>query len=177
MIKFLIVLYCVCATSLYASHHHLFENKAGNFLEFAIPATALGTTLWLKDFDGSQEFVKGLAATVGTTYGLKYLVNEKRPKDGRHSFPSGHAAFAFFGSGFIHQRYGWQYAVPTYAAAAFVGYSRLHSKKHWVQDVVGGAAIGLLYSVLFTTPYQCHSCDIYPLITPSSVSICCEKEF
>lgn len=150
---------------------------SGDILQIAIPAVAFSTTFALKDFNGSREFLKGFMATGVTTYGLKYLIHEKRPCHGDHSFPSGHAAIAFFGSGFIHKRYGLRYAIPAYAAALYVSYSRLKVKEHWVHDVVGGAAIGLLYSYLFTSSYQSESFRFYPSLTSNSVSLLCEKDF
>ncbi len=159
------------------SYQHKWE-LSGNIFEITIPATAFMTTLSLRDFDGSQEFVKGFIATGLTAFGLKYAVNEKRPRHGNHSFPSGHTAMAFCGSGFIHKRYGLCYAIPAYTAACFVGYSRLKIKEHWIQDVVGGAAIGLLYSYLFTTPYQKDkTCCFYPSMTSHHVAFHCEQSF
>lgn len=159
------------------SSHYSSLHFSGNILQIAIPATAIGTTLGLKDFKGTGELANGCIATAITTYGLKYAFNKRRPSGENHSFPSGHAAIAFYGSGFIHHRYGWQYAVPAYAAAIFVGYSRVKIKEHWIQDVVGGAAIGLLYSILLTTPYHIKSYQLYPVLTPSSIALQCEGQF
>lgn len=150
---------------------------SGDLFQIAIPATAIGTTFVLKDFKGSREFANGFIATSVTTYGLKYAFDERRPCGKKHSFPSGHTAIAFYGSGFIHHRYGWQYAVPAYTAALLVGYSRIKIKEHWFHDVIGGAAIGLLYSSLLTTPYHNRSYHLYPVLTPESVAIHCEGPF
>ncbi len=70
------------------------------------------------------------------------------------SFPSDNTANAFMGAGFIHKRYGWNYSVPAYIAATFVGYSRVEADKHYVEDVIAGAAIGLLSSFYFTASYK-----------------------
>jgi membrane-associated phospholipid phosphatase len=40
-----------------------------------------------------------------------------------------------------------------YMLAAFVGYSRVESKNHYIHDVAAGAAIGFGSSFLFTKPY------------------------
>jgi membrane-associated phospholipid phosphatase len=174
---FLSFLFLVFSQNGYASKSDTSMKLSGDFFQIAIPASAFCTTLGLKDAQGSQEFLKGFIATGATTYGLKYIVHEKRPHHGNHSFPSGHAAMAFFGSGFIHKRYGWPYAIPAYAAACFVGYTRIRIKEHWIQDVVGGAAIGLLCSYFFTTPYEYKSYQFYPSITSKCVAIHCEKHF
>jgi len=161
-----------------ASKYHKNLELSGDILQIAIPTAAFSATLALKDFDGSQEFFKGLIASGVTVYALKNMVNERRPNDGKRSFPSGHATMAFFGSGFIHKRYGWRYAIPAYAAACFVGYSRIKIREHWIQDVVCGAAIGLLYSYLLTTSYQDQSSyRFYPAMTSDSIALHCEKHF
>ena len=41
---------------------------------------------------------------------------------------------------------------PAYAGAAFVAYSRVYADKHYVEDVLAGAAIGIIASEIFTTP-------------------------
>ena len=55
---------------------------------------------------------------------------------------------------FMRERYGWEYGVPAYALASFVGYSRVESRQHYPHDVIAGAAIGILSSYLFTKPYK-----------------------
>lgn len=173
---FLLVLFCIFGGHAHASNHKSIK-LSGDILQIALPAIAFGTTLGIKDFKGSQEFITGFAATAATAYGLKFAINEKRPNHGSHSFPSGHAAIAFYGGGFIHHRYGLQYAAAAYAAAFFVGYTRVSSNEHWIHDIVAGAAIGLLYSYLLTTPYKCESYRIYPALIPNGAALCCEKEF
>lgn len=58
------------------------------------------------------------------------------------------------GASFIHERYGLEYAIPAYVAATFVGYSRVQAKKHYIHDVLAGAALGSATSFYFTKPYK-----------------------
>jgi len=58
------------------------------------------------------------------------------------------------GATFIHQRYGREYGVPAYVAATYVAYSRVQADKHFVEDVVAGAAIGIFSSLYLTTSYK-----------------------
>jgi hypothetical protein len=67
--------------------------QAGDVLQFVLPATAAGLTLYNKDGKGALEFGESAALTLGITYGLKYTVNEKRPNGGKQSFPSAHTSF------------------------------------------------------------------------------------
>jgi membrane-associated phospholipid phosphatase len=128
--------------------------QAGDILQIIIPTVAYGTTLYLDDREGQNQFYKSFGTNLSVTYGLKYSINKKRPNGGKHSFPSGHTSAAFQGTSFIHKRYGLKYAVPTYLAATFVGYSRVDSDAHYTEDVIAGAVIGTLSSFYFTTEYN-----------------------
>ncbi len=128
--------------------------QIGTGLAIIIPVSAYGTTLYMADYDGQVQFYKSIAASTVTTFVLKYSVKRERP-DGSDalSFPSAHTMFAFQGAAFIHQRYGFTYAIPAYLGAAFVGYSRIEADKHYLSDVLAGAAIGGLSSWFFTDRY------------------------
>jgi len=127
---------------------------AGDVLQFVLPATAAGLTLGYKDGKGALQFAESAALTLGLTYGLKYAVDERRPNGGKQSFPSGHTSISFSAAEFMRKRYGWEYGIPAYAAASFVAYSRVESREHYAHDVIGGAAIGILSSYIFTRPYK-----------------------
>jgi membrane-associated phospholipid phosphatase len=127
---------------------------AGDVLQFVLPATAAGMTLWHWDGEGAIQFGESLAVTLGVTYGLKYAVNERRPNGGGQSFPSAHSSVSFSSAEFIRKRYGWEYGIPAYALASFVAYSRVESREHYPHDVIAGAGIGILSSYLFTKPYK-----------------------
>lgn len=129
--------------------------KIGDVILFALPAATLGTSFIVGDEKGAWQFTKGLLLTVGVTYGLKYGINKQRPDmSNDNSFPSGHTSTVFHSAGYVHRRYGFKYAIPSYALAGFTAASRIDSKKHDILDVVAGAAIGLGSNLLFTTEYQ-----------------------
>lgn len=127
---------------------------AGDVLQFALPAGAGGMTLGLRDWPGSLQLVESEGLTLATTYALKYGLDTRRPNGGSLSFPSGHASVSFSAAEFLRKRYGWEAGVPAYAAASFVAYTRVESREHFYYDVVGGAAIGILSSYIFTRPYH-----------------------
>lgn len=121
----------------------------------AVPATAYGATVYLDDKDGQMQFYKSYGVTMGSTFLLKYTVKEKRPdSNNKDSFPSGHTSSAFSGASFIHKRYGLKYAILPYIAAAYTGYIRVDSNRHYTKDVIAGAFIGIASSWYFTTPYK-----------------------
>ncbi len=131
--------------------------QLGDIFQVLIPLTGYGATFYLDDKEGRTQFYKSFLTTVVITHGLKYAVNKTRPENnGSHSFPSGHTSAAFQGAAFIQKRYGWKAGLPAYALASFVGYSRVEgeSDKHYLNDVIAGAAIGTLSSYYFTTEYK-----------------------
>jgi len=129
--------------------------KVGDVILFALPAATVGTSLIMGDEQGAWEFTKGLLLTGAVTYGLKLGVNKQRPdRSNDNSFPSGHTSTVFHSAGYVHRRYGFKYAIPSYALAGFTAASRIDSKKHDILDVLAGAAIGLGSNLLFTTEYQ-----------------------
>lgn len=79
--------------------------------------------------------------------GIKYTTRIRRPNGGEHnSFPSGHTATVFMGAEFLRMEYRnhpW-IGVAGYTVASLVGCSRIYNNKHWVNDVVMGAGIGIL---------------------------------
>jgi len=123
----------------------------GDALMWGMPVVTLGSTMAAGDTGGAGAFLLGFGANAAVTEGLKMLVHKDRP-DGSDfkSFPSGHTSIAFQSASFLHLRHGLRYGAPAYAAAAFVGYSRVHARKHYVSDVLVGAALGVASSALLT---------------------------
>lgn len=75
----------------------------------------------------------------------KYFVNEKRPdSNARNSFPSGHTAMAFVGAEMIRKEYGNAWGAGAYVFASGIGFMRTYNDRHWLNDVIGGAGIGIM---------------------------------
>lgn len=115
---------------------------AGDVLQIALPLTALTATYTLDDPEGRAALIGSYATTLGASYVLKYAVGRERP-DGSdtRSFPSAHTASAFSGASFLQRRYGWDIGLPAYLGATYVGWSRVYGDKHYVSDVLAGAAL------------------------------------
>ncbi len=82
------------------------------------------------------------------TYSLKKVTAVPRPDTGEPtSFPSGHTAQAFAAATFMAKEYGHKsvwYSIGAYSVATSVGVLRVMNNRHWVSDVLAGAAIGIL---------------------------------
>lgn len=88
----------------------------------------------------------------GLTNTLKYTSRLERP-DGsaRNSFPSGHTANAFMNASFLDHEYGDRslaYSVFGYTTATATAMGRQFNNRHWVPDILAGAAIGILSAEL-----------------------------
>jgi len=137
--------------------------NASNWLLGASFAEALVSTVATpggEDFDDWVEYkLRGLeveAVGLGITYGTaeldKRLLRRKRPDSTDFmSFPSGHAAGSFYSATVTSKnldsiempeilRLGLQ--TGAYATAAATGWGRVETGKHYVSDVLVGAALG-----------------------------------
>lgn len=75
----------------------------------------------------------------------KYSFREKRPDSNAHnSFPSGHTATVFTGAELMREEYGLGLGIASYTVATGVAFLRLYNDRHWLNDVIAGAGIGIL---------------------------------
>ncbi len=103
----------------------------------------------------SYSLAQGFIITNGITGGIKLAANRTRP-DGtdQRSFLSGHTSNSFVVASVMAHHYGWKAAVPAFAAAAYVGSSRFHSRKHFVTDVAAGATLGFIIGRTVSKRYR-----------------------
>ena len=138
-----------------APAHAASIETAGTDVAVLLPFVAGGITAYKGDWTGTAELGGDTVATVGSAYVLKSIIKEQRPdKSDFKSFPSDTAALAFAPAQFLWDRYGWQYGLPAYAAAIFVGYSRVDAKKHHWWDVAASAGMSFGFSKFITTRYH-----------------------
>lgn len=149
----ILILFLLISGSIKAQNKGI--ETSGDVLLFALPATALGTTLILGDKEGTLQFTKSFLLNQALTFGLKYATDKKRPfNNGDRAFPSGHTSTTFQSASFIQRRYGWTYGIPAYLLASYTGYSRIEAQRHDGWDVLAGAILGIGSTYLFTTPYE-----------------------
>ena len=95
MKRYILCASLLCLTTVHSVRAHDNIETAGDVLQFVLPATSAGLALGLRDDEGLFQFGKSAALTLGTTYALKYTIDEQRPDGGPHSFPSGHTSISF----------------------------------------------------------------------------------
>lgn len=91
------------------------------------------------------------------TYNEEFDAATRRQGDAKLSFPSGHTSISFAAASvtavMILERYGLTPSTgvavtASYAGAALVGSLRMAAGKHFVTDVLAGAAIGTFFGIL-----------------------------
>jgi len=149
-----VIISCITLLAVAATAHSYEKVEAvGDAATVILVAAAGGVPLLLQDREGMVQLVKSAALGLTTTMALKYSIHERRPDgDDNRSFPSAHSSASFTAAEYLRKRYGWEYGLPAYGLATFVAYSRVEADKHYVHDVLAGAAIGIASSYLFTTP-------------------------
>lgn len=151
---------------------------AGDIIAVTIPAIAYGSTFYMDDPEGRQQFYKSFATNAVTTLALKKAIDKERPDHSDNdSFPSGHTSVAFQGASFIHKRYGLEYSIPAYIGATFVGYSRVDADKHDTSDVLAGAALGVASSMFLTKSYYDDDLIISANLAPESYQLALHYKF
>ncbi len=124
--------------------------KVDDYLRFLPSAThlLLGFTGVKAKHSFKERFLMSAtshAAMLIMGYGTKYITKEQRPDlSDKHSFPSGHVAMAFTGAELMRMEYGTYWGLAGYASATAVAFFRLYNNRHWFNDVLMGAGIGIL---------------------------------
>ncbi len=112
--------------------------------------------------------LNAFAANGFITYGLKFAVGRERPdQSNTRSFPSGHTSNSFLTATIAHEIYGSKVGVPAYMLACITGLSRIHDNKHYVSDVIFGAALGTAIGKGFGSIYR-NKVDTNVMIIPPS---------
>jgi membrane-associated phospholipid phosphatase len=91
-----------------------------------------------------SDLIRGQLLNGIFTESLKIGVNRTRPTGSAYSFPSGHTSASFTTAAVLEAHFGWGVGAAAYAAAGFVGWTRLRDDQHWLSDVAFGSAMGIL---------------------------------
>ena len=109
-------------------------------------------------YDKAAIYIKSQAINYTSTQLLKHTIRQLRP-DGSNdlSTPSGHTSFAFSNATFLAIEYKDELPwIPyaSYGIATSVGLLRIANNKHYLSDVLIGAAIGILSTQLTYWTHQ-----------------------
>jgi membrane-associated phospholipid phosphatase len=103
--------------------------------------------------------------------GIKFMAGRTRPDGTRYSFPSGHTSSAFATATVLQRHYGWKAGLPAYALAAYVGGSRLAENRHYLSDVLFGAALGVVAGRAVTFGHGARQFALTPIAVPGGAGI------
>jgi len=129
------------------------------FVPIGIAATQMAYGIIANDKrsrDNSLQTLLSVGIGVVASQAMKNAFNRTRPqykysseifslsKANTKSFPSGHTTMAFATATTLALEYKkWYIAVPAYAWATGVAYSRMYEGKHYPSDVLAGAVLGV----------------------------------
>jgi len=119
----------------------------GNGATIAISSLGLILTGHIGNYpvleDAGSDLTRSFLLTSAIVWSLKLGMNRQRPGGGNYSFPSGHTAGAFSAAPILYHHFGWKIGIPTYSLAALAGLGRMEDRRHYLSDVLFGAAIGI----------------------------------
>lgn len=89
------------------------------------------------------------------TFGMKRSFGRERPNGSCcQSFPSGHTSHSFTIAAIVHELYGNEVGILAYGLAVLVAVSRINDNKHYLSDVLFGAALGTTIGRSFALNYN-----------------------
>jgi hypothetical protein len=95
---------------------------------------------------------RALVLTSLSHVSLAFVAHRERPLGSQDylgfasSWPSGHASSAFATAESLAYAYGWWVGVPANALAIAICAGRVAENRHWLSDVVAGAALGIFWA-------------------------------
>ena len=127
--------------------------KFGNFVGGPILTTSVTAGFFtISQITGNQKFramgyslAEAFLLNAGFTEAFKFSARRLRPDlSNRRSFLSGHVSSIVVMSTVFTEYYGWKVGIPSAITLAIVATARVGSNRHFVSDVVAGAALGYI---------------------------------
>ena len=152
---------------------------ATDILTAVVPLTGLSVAYFTDDTEGQKQWLRNTCVNQVLVSALRLGFNEtslgERPNGHEYGFPSGHVAFVMSGATFLHQRYGWNWGIPAYLAAASVAYVRVDEDKHHWRDVLAAGALSYGVAMLTVTPKN--ATYLAPIIGPNFIGLRWSRSF
>ena len=89
------------------------------------------------------DMLRAIIVSQALTHGIKEVVRRDRPDGECCAFPSGHASATFATASVLERHLGYRGSWHTFLIATYVAMSRLHDNRHFLSDVMFGAAVGV----------------------------------
>ncbi|GMR23170.1 MAG: hypothetical protein BMS9Abin37_1577 [Acidobacteriota bacterium] len=119
-----------------------------------------------------RDLVRAQVVTQTLTFGVKVAVGRERPDGSNNkSFPSGHASGSFATATVLQRHYGFKVGIPAYVVAGYIAASRLSENKHYLSDVVFGAAVGILGGRTVTVGLENKQFAMGPMLVPGGIGV------
>jgi membrane-associated phospholipid phosphatase len=157
------------AATVQAGRRPALEAPMSALTKLARPVTVLSGLLAVALLDGAAGVptVRGCIAVLipvnVVVETLKWCVHRTRPdgdtRRANSSFPSSHAANALALAWMLSRRWP-RLRIPFMTLALLVCYSRMYLHRHYLSDVLVGAALGLVIAVLV--------CRLWPALDPAA---------
>ena len=88
------------------------------------------------------DIIRAQIVAQALVHGIKISVQRDRPTGDCCAFPSGHATSAFAAASVLERHFGYRGSWPALVVASYVAASRLVDNRHFLSDVIFGAALG-----------------------------------
>ena len=88
------------------------------------------------------DIIRAQIVAQALVHGIKISAQRDRPTGECCAFPSGHATSAFAAASVLERHFGYRGSWPALVAASYVAASRLVDNRHFLSDVIFGAALG-----------------------------------
>jgi hypothetical protein len=120
------------------------------------------------------DLIRAQAINAVVTQGLKFAIRRDRPGNPggtSYSMPSGHTSSAFATSAIVWRHFGWKAGLPASAVGAWVGAGRVQLGRHFVSDVVFGAAVGTMAGRTVTIGHGRKAITVSPAAVPGGAAV------
>jgi len=121
-----------------------------------------------------SDLIRAQMINLVVTQGVKFAVRRERPGDpegSSYSFPSGHTSSTFATAAVVWRHFGWKAGIPASAVGVWVGAGRVQLGRHFLSDVVFGAAVGTMSGRTVTIGHGRQQVAVSPAAVPGGAAI------
>jgi hypothetical protein len=117
------------------------------------------------------DMIRSQIVSQAIVHGIKYSVQRDRPTGECCAFPSGHATSAFAVASVLERHFGYRGSWPALVGASYVAASRLVDNRHYLSDVVFGAALGTAVGWTVVGRHRTSKFALQPVPVPGGMMV------